>query len=83
MEKQVVATDVGGVRELVGNEGYLVPPRDPAALAAAMGEAMETNVSIKVARCREARQRICAYFNMDAKPVEWENLYTQALSSNG
>lgn len=36
----VVATDVGGTRELVlhGETGLLVPPRDPAALAAALGE---------------------------------------------
>ena len=44
MGKRVVATDVGGVRELVGYEGCLVPPRDPEALAAAMGEAMRLNV---------------------------------------
>ncbi|MDQ3963965.1 MAG: glycosyltransferase [Actinomycetota bacterium] len=36
----VVATDVGGMRELIANKisGRLVPPRDPAALAAALSE---------------------------------------------
>jgi L-malate glycosyltransferase len=35
----VVATDVGGVRELIGMEaGFVVPPHDPAALARALEE---------------------------------------------
>lgn len=38
----VVATDVGGMRELVANKisGRLVPPRDPGALAAAISETL-------------------------------------------
>ena len=86
MRKQIVATDVGGVCELVGTDGYLVPPRDPAALAAAMRELMETDASIKAAKGREARERICKHFNMDSKPGEWEGLYQKAMAgttSNG
>jgi glycosyltransferase involved in cell wall biosynthesis len=33
----LVATDTGGTREVTGNAAVLVPPRDPAALAAAVG----------------------------------------------
>jgi glycosyltransferase involved in cell wall biosynthesis len=83
MEKRVVATDVGGVRELVGFAGCLVPPGDPGALAAAMAEVMETNVSIATARGREARERICRCFDMDAKPAEWESLYRDVVVGNG
>ena len=36
MAKPVVATDVGGVRELVGDAGVLVPAKNPTALAEAM-----------------------------------------------
>ena len=36
MEKPVVATDVGGVRELVGDAGVIVPAKDSEALASAM-----------------------------------------------
>ncbi len=82
MEKQVVATDVGGVRELVGYEGRLVPPRNPVALAAAMREVMQTNVSAGIARGRESRERICSCFSMNTKPLEWERLYREALSGN-
>jgi len=40
----VVATDVGGMRELISNKlsGRLVPPGDPAALAKALGETMSS-----------------------------------------
>lgn len=36
--KPVVATDVGGVREMVRDAGLVVPPGDPAALAGALRE---------------------------------------------
>ncbi|MCW7941341.1 glycosyl transferase [Streptomyces hygroscopicus] len=34
--RATVSTDVGGVREAVGDSGLVVPPRDPAAMAAAV-----------------------------------------------
>jgi glycosyltransferase involved in cell wall biosynthesis len=40
MEKPVVATDVGGVRELVGEAGVIVPAKNPERLAEAMLEMM-------------------------------------------
>jgi glycosyltransferase involved in cell wall biosynthesis len=83
MEKLVVATDVGGVRELVGDEGCLVPPHDPAALAAAMRDVMQTDVSISIANRRSARERICACFDVNTKPLEWESLYREAMDGNG
>ncbi|MFE4577040.1 GT4 family glycosyltransferase PelF [Streptomyces chartreusis] len=36
--RATVSTDVGGVREAVGDTGLVVPPRDPAAMAAAVLE---------------------------------------------
>jgi hypothetical protein len=48
MEKPVVATDVGGVRELVGDAGLVVPAKDSGALAdamqATMGEGREASL---------------------------------------
>jgi glycosyltransferase involved in cell wall biosynthesis len=40
--RAMVASDVGGLRELVGDAGRMVPPADPPALAAALLEVMRT-----------------------------------------
>lgn len=75
MEKPVVATDVGGVRELVGLTGLLVPAKDANALADAMLTVMrlpdEQGSRIGCA----ARQRILNCFSIDAKAAAWEALY--------
>ena len=80
MEKPVVATDVGGVRELVGDAGSMVPARDPGALGAAMRMVMETSLETRLANGVRARERICRSFSMEAKADEWEKLYGSLLS---
>jgi glycosyltransferase involved in cell wall biosynthesis len=75
MEKPVVATDVGGVRELMWACGSLVPPKDPGALATAMLEMMHRLEEDRITQGRAARARIQHYFNIDAKADEWEALY--------
>jgi glycosyltransferase involved in cell wall biosynthesis len=42
LKKPVVATAVGGLAEALGDSGSLVPPNDPAALAAAIERALES-----------------------------------------
>jgi len=79
MEKPVVATDVGGVRELVGNAGFVVPARDSSALAAAMLEVMNLTEKARRARGRYARERIAQQFSMTAKAEQWEELYAQSI----
>jgi glycosyltransferase involved in cell wall biosynthesis len=75
MEKPVVATDVGGVRELVGDAGAIVPPKDSEALAGAMLELMRTAPEDLRALGLAARARMQCSFSMDAKADEWEALY--------
>lgn len=79
MEKPVVATDVGGVRELVGEAGILVPAKDSAALARAMLEVMQQSPEGRAALGRTARQRILAQFSIDSKVDAWEELYRSML----
>jgi glycosyltransferase involved in cell wall biosynthesis len=81
MQKPVVATDVGGVRELLGDCGVLVPPANSGMLADAMLEVMSASNSAKwVATCRAARQRIEEQFSMDANADRWEQLFRSLLS---
>lgn len=75
MEKPVVATDVGGVRELVGETGILVPARDPAGLARAMDATMRAAEPARRAQGRAARARIEACFSLDARADAWEAIY--------
>jgi glycosyltransferase involved in cell wall biosynthesis len=82
MEKPVVATDVGGIRELVAEAGVLVPPKSPDALAQAMLALMQTTPEGRGSLGQAARERIANQFSMDAIGDRWEALYT-SLSQRG
>jgi glycosyltransferase involved in cell wall biosynthesis len=79
MEKPVVATDVGGVRELVGEDGRIVLSKSAEALAEAMLGMMEAAPEVRFALGSAARQCIETRFSMDAKADEWEALYRLVL----
>lgn len=80
MEKPVVATDVGGVRELLGNLGELVPPKNSQALADAMLRTMQLSKDERLRIGRAGRSRILAHFDINAKVNEWESLYVALLA---
>jgi glycosyltransferase involved in cell wall biosynthesis len=79
MEKPVVATDVGGVRELAGKHGVLVPAKDSQALAVAMLGVMRMDRSSRRFMGRAARARIETDFSMEAKADAWEALYERTI----
>jgi glycosyltransferase involved in cell wall biosynthesis len=79
MGKPVVATDVGGVRELVGDAGTLVPAGNSHALATAMLQVTADSVELRAGQGRAARRRIVAQFSIAAKTLEWEALYASLL----
>ena len=75
MEKPVVATDVGGVRELVREAGVIAPPGNSEALAAAMLALMRSSHEVRQKLGRSARSRIENYFSMETRADRWEWLY--------
>jgi glycosyltransferase involved in cell wall biosynthesis len=81
METVVVATDVGGVRELVGDAGEVVPAQDSDALAGAMVGVMDWSMEDRTALGGAARERIRTRFSMEARADEWERLYCSLLRS--
>lgn len=78
-ERAVVATDVGGVRELVGESGIIVPPANSQALAAAMLQVMKMSRLQRESLGAGARQRIVAGFSLDSKVDRIERLYRSLL----
>jgi glycosyltransferase involved in cell wall biosynthesis len=79
MEKPVVATDVGGVRELVGEAGIIVPAKSPESLAQAMLAQMRATPGSRNSLGCKARERIFVSFSMDAKANQWEAFYKVVL----
>jgi glycosyltransferase involved in cell wall biosynthesis len=78
MEKIVVATDAGGVRELVADAGLIVPAKDSLALAEAMLNAMAMHDMERKTMQRDARRRIQMHYSMPVKSAEWEDIYRLA-----
>jgi glycosyltransferase involved in cell wall biosynthesis len=79
MEKPVVATDVGGVKEIAGTTGTIVSASDSVALGSAMLKAMGQPLEIRLAMGRAARQRIEEHFSAEVRLVEWETFYGAIL----
>jgi len=78
-EVPVVATRVGGVPTVVGEEqALLVQPDRPAALAAAIRQVHDDRPAA-AARARSARQRLLAEFGPDAWLKRHEEVYRSAL----
>ena len=80
MAKPVVVTDVGGVLELVGDAGAVVPAKNSRALANAMLETMQQSTESLAANGRTARERILRRFSIDATADTWEALYKELLA---
>lgn len=82
--KPVVATDVGGVHEAVsdGETGFLVPPRDPRALAEKVLWLIDHPEGARQMGLR-GRQRVEQHFTLTRMEREWSNLYLEALREKG
>lgn len=75
-----VATDVGDSRLIVGDTGRIVPPRDPRALASALGDLLRLPDTERHALGERARARIAERYSLDAISAQYAVLYraTQA-----
>ncbi|MFZ3133239.1 glycosyltransferase [Methanothrix sp.] len=81
-ELPIVATDVGGNREVVqdGKTGFLVPPKNPEALAGAMLRLMNLPEDERTQMGKAGRHYIQANYSLDRITDIWENLYGEFLA---
>ncbi|MFE3472356.1 GT4 family glycosyltransferase PelF [Streptomyces bacillaris] len=80
--RATVSTDVGGVREAVGNTGLVVPPRDPAAMAAAALELL-ADAGRRRRMGEEARLRVIEQFTLRQTIDTFRSIYRELSGSGG
>lgn len=78
----VVTTDCGGMREAVtdGVEGFVVPVRDPAAMAEAL-QKLASDADLRAAMGARARERILREFTLEQQAQQFLALYTHVMQS--
>jgi glycosyltransferase involved in cell wall biosynthesis len=81
--KPMVATNVGGNAELIveGETGFLVPVRDPAALAAAIQLLLDDPARTQYMG-KQAKARISQLFSTESLTVRTEHLYDELVESS-
>jgi glycosyltransferase involved in cell wall biosynthesis len=81
MGRPVVATNHGGARETIvpGVTGWLAPPRDPAALAAAIGAALSLAPADRALLACRAIAHVAAHFTRDEMCAKTIAVYEELL----
>jgi glycosyltransferase involved in cell wall biosynthesis len=78
-----VVTDVGHSAAIVGDSGFVVPPRNPAALAAAWTRLVDVGRAGRAKLGADAQQRIAQSFSLARVVRQYAALYEQALQHDG
>lgn len=72
-----VVTDVGDCARVVGETGRVVPPRDPAALAAALGALLAMTPEQRLALGRAARERIAQHYSLESMVAGYQAVWRE------
>jgi glycosyltransferase involved in cell wall biosynthesis len=71
-----IATDVGDARLIVGDNGYIVPPKDARALVGAMNSVASLSTTEREDAGAQARSRIIEHFSLGRAVAEYDQLYS-------
>ena len=74
-QRVVVATDCGGVKEVVGDVGFLVPPKNSQKLASAISTALSLPLDTREELGISARCRIFDNYSLKAVCSKWIEMY--------
>lgn len=74
-ERVVVATDCGGVKEVLGECGFLVPPKNSDTLAGALTNALALNINDSHQLGMKAKKHIQEKYSLSVIAKEWLELY--------
>lgn len=74
-ESLIVTTDCGGVSEIIGDTGILVPSKNALALANGIEKALTLSDKDKIENNHKARKRIEDIFSLDVSVEKWLKLY--------
>lgn len=78
----VVATDVGDSARLVGDTGWIVPARDPAALADALHDALTEDPDARSARRMASQRRVLESFGLQRMAQQYLDLYRSVVKTS-
>lgn len=76
-----VVTDVGDAKRIVGDIGYVVAPGNPAALASAWQEALDSSGTEKARRSQMARERVIEHFSLERLIEETARMLETAVKT--
>jgi glycosyltransferase involved in cell wall biosynthesis len=84
LARPVVATAVGGIPGVVrdGVDGSLVPPRDPQALAARLGE-LASSTDLRASMGASGQERVRSGYDISRMVTRVETIYRQVLAGEG
>lgn len=78
----VVATDCGGVKEVLGGCGFLIPAQDSSALARGIRSALGLTQAQAEEMGRKARRHVERHYSLDTVLDKWQQVYQgKALAS--
>lgn len=75
-ERIVVATDCGGVKEVIGDAGFLVSPRNPQELAKALESALLLPINERLQLSKKARSQVLKHYSLSSATEKWLRLYS-------